>query len=176
MATGWQQVTKRRQYQNNGNNEFGRRDREPHHGVVEKMSISFFITNLPKDIKTNELWNRCAAFGTVVDVYIAQKHSKMGRQCGFVRYIKVHNLKDLESRLCDMWFGNYHVFASLSRFPKNDNALTHNDPPSKQTVKDVQGGIKVCRSYEKVVTGEKVEKIVPEKVLRSVMVGGRVTV
>ncbi|KAL4573741.1 hypothetical protein LXL04_020558 [Taraxacum kok-saghyz] len=163
----------KRQYKNNRKEVDGRRDRGSQHDAVERMSISFYITNLPKDIKTNELWNRCAAFGTVVDVYIAQKLSKMGRRFGFVRFIKVHNSKDLESPLCDMWFGNYHVFASIARFPKKDNVIIKHDPPHKPIAKETQGGNKVNRSYAKVVNGEKIVNSAPEKVIRSVMIGGR---
>ncbi|CAH1414046.1 unnamed protein product [Lactuca virosa] len=87
---------------------------------VNRISVSFYVTNLPSDLHPRDLWKRCENLGTVVDTYIARKRSKMGRRFGFVRFIKVINSQELERRFCEIWFGNYHVFASLARFKRND--------------------------------------------------------
>ncbi|KAL4568860.1 hypothetical protein LXL04_024477 [Taraxacum kok-saghyz] len=163
MVNDWQQVRrKHNQYQRSND------DGEIRVRGSGESSLSFYVTNLPKDIKTNELWNWCATLGTVVDVYIAQKLSKMGRRFGFVRFIK--NLK-LDYVTC-MWFGNYHVFASIARFPKKDRVIA-NEPVNKKVGTQSKAGVTTGRSYAKAVSGENPPITVPKKIVRSVSIGGR---
>ena len=160
MANDWHQVANRRQQHKRKTDGTGIRDRGSQHGNVDKMSTPFYVTNLPKDIKTNELWNKCAILGTVVDVYIAQKLSKMGRRFAFVLFIKVRNTNDLEARLCDMWFGNYHIFASIARFPKKDNTQSIPQPDNvRNTSRNVTHASQMAaKSYATAVTGDKMAK------------------
>lgn len=46
--------------------------------------------------------------------YVVNKRSQMGRRFGFVRFINVCDDRDLEKCLCEMWFGNYDIFASVA--------------------------------------------------------------
>ncbi|KAL4591448.1 hypothetical protein LXL04_004414 [Taraxacum kok-saghyz] len=171
MVNDWL-FTRRRQQHRRRDDGVGIRDRGSQHDAVERMSISSYVTNLPKDIKTNELWNRCTMLGTVIDVHIAHKLSKMERRFGIVRFIKVRNSKDLESRLCEIWFGNYHIFVSISQFPKKENYVREKETGRKASGKEVNVGSKVGRSNAKAITGEKSVKPIQAKVIRRVMIGG----
>lgn len=86
--------------------------------AVNKILVSFYVTNLSSYLQPIELWKQCEKIETVVDVYIALKRSRLGRRFGFVRFIEVKNNQELEKKLCEIWFGNYHVFSSLSKYKR----------------------------------------------------------
>ena len=58
-----------------------------------------------------ELWDACEKAGTVADVYIAKKLSKLGKRFAFVHFIKVSDEKLLESKIRDTWLDSYHLFS-----------------------------------------------------------------
>nr|GFA63172.1 UvrD-like helicase, ATP-binding domain, P-loop containing nucleoside triphosphate hydrolase [Tanacetum cinerariifolium] len=60
---------------------------------VLKISISVFITNFLDQAGTKELWNTCKQYGHVVDAFIPDRRSKIGKSFGFVRFIKVFDAK-----------------------------------------------------------------------------------
>ncbi|PWA95044.1 hypothetical protein CTI12_AA053730 [Artemisia annua] len=132
----WQEVRRNRE------NYRDRRSTEKHE-AIDKVSVSYYITNLPKDIQPREIWNWCTSIGTIVDVYVAQKLSKMGRRFGFVRFIKVKDTREVEKRLCDIWLGNYMYLPN---------------------------GMGNGRSYAKVGAGEKPKNMEQVQVMRSMKI------
>nr|GEX91417.1 hypothetical protein [Tanacetum cinerariifolium] len=56
--------------------------------VLERLSCNIFLTNFPAKLSAKELWNTCAQYGTVLDVYIPRKLSKQGKPFAFVRFNK----------------------------------------------------------------------------------------
>nr|GEU59635.1 RNA-directed DNA polymerase, eukaryota, nucleotide-binding alpha-beta plait domain protein [Tanacetum cinerariifolium] len=46
--------------------------------LTKKISHSIFVTNFPDSITSQDLWRECNAYGTVVDVFIPVKKSKLG--------------------------------------------------------------------------------------------------
>nr|GEV38034.1 RNA-directed DNA polymerase, eukaryota [Tanacetum cinerariifolium] len=78
----------------------------------------------PKD-----LWKVCNDYGIVVDVFIPNKKSKVGKHFAFVRFIKVINLDCLIENLNTIWIGRFHLFANFVRFerPKKLVFLTYKD-------------------------------------------------
>ncbi|GKB84662.1 RNA-directed DNA polymerase, eukaryota, reverse transcriptase zinc-binding domain protein [Tanacetum coccineum] len=141
--------------------------------AIDKVSVSYYITNLPKDIQPREIWNRCASIGTIVDVYVAQKSSKMGRRFGFVRFIRVKNTKEVEKRLCEIWFESYHVFASVARFNRKESNSDRQGYEEKQKevrVRSHQDGMVNGRSYAKMVSGEKSKNTEQKKEMRSLII------
>ncbi|GJV30473.1 RNA-directed DNA polymerase, eukaryota [Tanacetum coccineum] len=143
------------------------------HEAIDKVSVSYYITNLPQDIPTREIWNRCASIGTIVDVYVAQKLSKMGRRFGFVRFIKVKDTKEVEKRLCDIWFGNYHVFASVARVKRKESNMNRQDyhvNKKEGKVRMQQDGMRNGRSYAKAVAGEKPKNVEQVQEMRSMII------
>ncbi|GJR39071.1 RNA-directed DNA polymerase, eukaryota [Tanacetum coccineum] len=69
------------------------------------------------------LWKECSVYGTVVDVFIPLKKSKVGKRFAFVRFIKVFNIDRLVKNLCAIWIGRHHFdrpqkpLAPKSNFP-----------------------------------------------------------
>nr|GEX94116.1 RNA-directed DNA polymerase, eukaryota, nucleotide-binding alpha-beta plait domain protein [Tanacetum cinerariifolium] len=56
------------------------------------ISKSIFVTNLPDNTTSKDLWEVCQGYGTVVDVYIPNRKSKSRKRFAFVRFIKVENV------------------------------------------------------------------------------------
>ncbi|CAI9270854.1 unnamed protein product [Lactuca saligna] len=65
--------------------------------------------------------------GTIVDVYIAKKLSKLGKHFAFVCFIKVLDEKLLESKIRDIWLGSYHLFASVECFQRESDHKGHSN-------------------------------------------------
>ncbi|KAL4586055.1 hypothetical protein LXL04_010686 [Taraxacum kok-saghyz] len=87
---------------------------------VSVVPISFFITNFPKSILSNDIWRVSSHMGHVVDVYISPHLSRMGKRFGFVRFVEVRDEQVVLQQLNDTWFGFYKLFASTPRFSKGN--------------------------------------------------------
>nr|GEY55029.1 putative RNA-directed DNA polymerase, eukaryota, reverse transcriptase zinc-binding domain protein [Tanacetum cinerariifolium] len=83
---------------------------------------------------SKDLWNDYNKHGTVADVYIVRKLSKVGRRFAFVRFLKIENNESLINDLNKIWIGSYHLFAALARFDKNHNTTTKTNPKSSSKI------------------------------------------
>ncbi|GKB73607.1 RNA-directed DNA polymerase, eukaryota, nucleotide-binding alpha-beta plait domain protein, partial [Tanacetum coccineum] len=100
-----------------------RRARSSNEDLTQKISHSIFVTNFPDSVNSQDLWNKCCVYGTVVDVFIPAKLSKAGKRFAFVRFIKVINLDRLVENLCTLWIGSHHLFANHVRFDRPPKPL-----------------------------------------------------
>ncbi|GJQ89100.1 RNA-directed DNA polymerase, eukaryota, reverse transcriptase zinc-binding domain protein [Tanacetum coccineum] len=82
------------------------------------MSTSVFITNFPDSFSAKDLFKTCSQYGYVVDAYIPNKRSKIGKRFGFMRFIKVFNEERLVNNLCTLWVGRYRLYANIVRFQR----------------------------------------------------------
>nr|GEY46578.1 nucleotide-binding alpha-beta plait domain-containing protein [Tanacetum cinerariifolium] len=85
---------------------------------VQNISTSVFVTNFPDQYGAKDLWNSCKVYGQVVDAYIPDRRSKAGKRFGFVRFIKVFDVKRLISNLCMIWVGRFQIHANVARFQR----------------------------------------------------------
>nr|GEW74079.1 putative RNA-directed DNA polymerase, eukaryota, reverse transcriptase zinc-binding domain protein [Tanacetum cinerariifolium] len=85
---------------------------------VQKISISVFITNFPDSFTAKDLFKICSQYGNVVDAYIPNKRSKIGKRFGLVRFRKVLNVKRLVNNLCMLWVGRYRLHTNIVRFQR----------------------------------------------------------
>ena len=118
----------------NGGNYGGKP--KPKTSILDRMSMSFYVTNFPHHVTNKDLWDKCSAWGTVVDVFIANRLSKAGKRFAFVRFIKVSDANLLLSNLNSMWIAKYKLYADVVRFNRSFNnripASTKGDnPPAK---------------------------------------------
>ncbi|GJV96565.1 RNA-directed DNA polymerase, eukaryota [Tanacetum coccineum] len=104
---------------------------------ASKISNSVYVSNSPDGCTAKELWNVCNGYGTVVDVFIPAKKSKIGKRFAFVRFIKVHNLNRLIENLNTIWMGRYHLFANPARFVR---------PPKVNSFNQKEGSVKNTRT------------------------------
>nr|GEV85334.1 RNA-directed DNA polymerase, eukaryota, reverse transcriptase zinc-binding domain protein [Tanacetum cinerariifolium] len=49
---------------------------------------SIFVTNFPDNTTSADIWKTCQTYGVVVDVYIPNRRSNVGKRFAFVRFIK----------------------------------------------------------------------------------------
>ncbi|KAL4559868.1 hypothetical protein LXL04_032014 [Taraxacum kok-saghyz] len=139
---GWQwnfkEAEKNRHARNHGsgNQEGMRKGFSPNLKSIEALATSIYITNFPKDWNERSIWKHCQEFGIVVDVYLSGKLSKVGKKFAFVRFLRVQNVNSLVEQLSGTWYGSYHLFASVARFPRK--AVKSNVPmkPSVNNQKD----------------------------------------
>ena len=59
----------------------------------------------------------------VLDVCIVKKLSEIGKIFGLIRLFRVENKQLLIRNICTIWIGNYHYFASITRFLHADKNL-----------------------------------------------------
>ncbi|GJZ65074.1 RNA-directed DNA polymerase, eukaryota [Tanacetum coccineum] len=75
------------------------------------------ITNFPETL--SELFQACNQYGHVVDSYIPNKKSKIGKRFGFVRFINVFSEERLINNLCTVWIDRYKIHANIARFQRS---------------------------------------------------------
>ncbi|GJX23647.1 putative RNA-directed DNA polymerase, eukaryota, reverse transcriptase zinc-binding domain protein [Tanacetum coccineum] len=91
---------------------------------VEKIAMSFFVTNFPESLDAKNLWKEFQRFGRIVDAFIANKRSKTGKRFGFVRFLGVRNGEDFAKTMSNIWIGSYHLFVSISKFERTSKTDT----------------------------------------------------
>ncbi|MCH82611.1 RNA recognition motif, partial [Trifolium medium] len=90
-----------------------------------KQITTFFVTNFPEDVTTDDLWTTFARYWKVGEVYIPKKRDKFDRRFGFARFVEVRDAQKLLERIEGTWIGTYKLRANLSRF--NRGELQHRD-------------------------------------------------
>nr|GEV19615.1 RNA-directed DNA polymerase, eukaryota, nucleotide-binding alpha-beta plait domain protein [Tanacetum cinerariifolium] len=111
MGEDWQEVPSRNHRRSNADD-------------VPKVSKSVFVTNFPESVSARDLWRSCSVYGTVVDVFIPSKKSKVCKRFAFVRFIKVFNLDRLVENLCTIWISRYHLYANPVRFEGSHKSIS----------------------------------------------------
>nr|GEX35749.1 RNA-directed DNA polymerase, eukaryota [Tanacetum cinerariifolium] len=96
--------------------------RNPFQKEVKKIATSFFVTNFPDYIDAKGLWKVCESYGRIVDAFIANKRSKAEKRLGFVRYLGVKNEEEFAKSLANIWIRNFHMYASVARFQRQEKA------------------------------------------------------
>nr|GFA58263.1 hypothetical protein [Tanacetum cinerariifolium] len=74
----------------------------------------------------------CEPYGRIVDAFIANKRSKVGKRFGFVRFVGVKNDELFAGFLATIWIGSFHMYASVARFQRQEKA---EEKLKKETVK-----------------------------------------
>ncbi|CAI9292831.1 unnamed protein product [Lactuca saligna] len=82
----------------------------------KEKAVSIYITNFPPNMESQDLWKMCGEVGTVSDVYLGRKLSKLGKRFAFVRFLRVQDESELARKLSAIWIGNHHVFATVAGF------------------------------------------------------------
>ncbi|GJZ29352.1 RNA-directed DNA polymerase, eukaryota [Tanacetum coccineum] len=99
--------------------------------LTRAISNSIFMTNFPDSTSAKDLWNLCSGYRTVVDVYIPNRRSKVGKWFAFVRFIKVENIDRLVGNLCTLWIGRMHIHANVVHFTHPPRATRVSQPPKR---------------------------------------------
>ncbi|GKE25920.1 RNA-directed DNA polymerase, eukaryota [Tanacetum coccineum] len=99
----------------------------PFHKDLDKLTFSFYVSNFPDSIDSKGLWNICAPYGRLVDVFIANKRSKRGKRFGFIRFMGVKDVNAFVTSLSNIWIRNFHLYVTVARFqiPTSGSNLNH---------------------------------------------------
>jgi hypothetical protein len=81
---------------------------------------TFFISNFPEDVTTDDLWATFSNYWRVGEVYVPSRRDKFNRRFGFARFVEVEDVDWLLEKLEDTWFGLYKLRANLSRFRRGE--------------------------------------------------------
>nr|GEX60653.1 nucleotide-binding alpha-beta plait domain-containing protein [Tanacetum cinerariifolium] len=100
---------------------------------VEKISSSVFVTNFPEQFSAKDLWNTCKVYEHVVDTYIPDRRSKIGKRFGFVRFINVFDIERLVNNLCTVWIGKLKLHANVARYQRDSGKNNYQSVVKKPT-------------------------------------------
>ncbi|PWA40652.1 translocon at the outer envelope membrane of chloroplasts 75-III [Artemisia annua] len=140
--------------------------------ITRKLKQAIFITNFPASITAKELFHYCKRYGHVVDAYIPEKRTNVGKRFGFVLFISVFNVERLVSNLCTIWVDRFKLHANVARFQrpliqKDKPVRQKNSAPYKEPSKSVRNFVNevnskaqskpsvVGNSYVGILKGEK---------------------
>nr|GEV98422.1 RNA-directed DNA polymerase, eukaryota, nucleotide-binding alpha-beta plait domain protein [Tanacetum cinerariifolium] len=99
--------------------------------LTRTISKSIFVANFSDNTTSADLWKICQTYGVVVDVYIPNHRSKVGKRFAFVRFIKVTNVARLVGNLCTLWIGRMHLHANVVRFERTPFQQSQPPPPTR---------------------------------------------
>ncbi|GAU23742.1 hypothetical protein TSUD_128460 [Trifolium subterraneum] len=124
---------------------------------LDQEATSFFFTNLPDDCLAVDLWKIFAKYGRVGEVYLPNKMDKWGRRFGFVKFLEVKQVEELENKLGEVWCGSFKLRINLSRFAKSNNWKARVQPP-KETggVSSAEVFLGAGKSFKEVIRGKSV--------------------
>lgn len=116
------------------------------------------------------MWCMCARLRKVVDVFIFNKKFCLGIRFGFVRFSGIRDVDLMITKLFDVWFGFYKLFASIPHIVKKDKRS--NTIPCKIEIHEtsyvsvVRGQIlnnKPCETSEAVIVLESGDFIIENR-------------
>ncbi|KAL4585151.1 hypothetical protein LXL04_009766 [Taraxacum kok-saghyz] len=99
-------------------------------------ATSFFFTNFPEKWSESTLWLKFKEFGRIVDVFVARKTNSRGRKFGFVRFIGIKEVKEMEEKLNKVQWENFRLKANVARYGRK-STIPSQPPPKSVTVKSV---------------------------------------
>nr|GFA75811.1 RNA-directed DNA polymerase, eukaryota [Tanacetum cinerariifolium] len=118
----------------------------PNFKNLQDVTNTAYITNFPTSLGSKDLWQHCEKYGTVANVYITRKLSKVGRRFAFVRFERKPNttLKPSNQPSTKQTYTQPKSASSSSHVNPNRsyvNALngkaSHNPPDDKVILKSV---------------------------------------
>ncbi|GJU97700.1 RNA-directed DNA polymerase, eukaryota, partial [Tanacetum coccineum] len=96
----------------------------PFHREVDKVATSFYVTNFSDSLDAKGLWNVCTSYGRLVDAFIANKRSKVGKRFGFICFMGVSDASEFVSVPLDVNKTNPNP--NSKNIPHNQNDM-HSD-------------------------------------------------
>lgn len=75
------------------------RAKRRNHEELNKVAITFFVSNLPRNCTSRMLWKALMNYGNIVDAYVLEKKDRAGEVFAFVRFIRVMDVAALECSL-----------------------------------------------------------------------------
>ncbi|KAJ0668710.1 putative RNA recognition motif domain, nucleotide-binding alpha-beta plait domain superfamily [Helianthus annuus] len=83
---------------------------------VNRIITKFYVSNLPVGCNPWDLADFVGVFGEVAGCYIARKKDKEGNRFGFISFVNVGDVKELERKLNGIKMGEYKLKVNITRF------------------------------------------------------------
>ncbi|KAL4583746.1 hypothetical protein LXL04_008329 [Taraxacum kok-saghyz] len=106
--SGWQQVVNRRRKTNVG---LGSDD-------VSRLATTFFVSGFPGHWCSRDLWLATEKCGLLVDAFVPRRKDSFGAPYGFIRFVKVYNMKGLLEKLNNLIFEGFRMKVNVAKFPR----------------------------------------------------------
>ncbi|KAM0035329.1 putative RNA recognition motif domain, nucleotide-binding alpha-beta plait domain superfamily [Helianthus debilis subsp. tardiflorus] len=116
-----------------------------------KNVTKFFVTNLPQGCTPWERSEFVKVFGEVAGVYIAKKKDKVGNTFGFISFINVREVKELERALNGTKMGGSKLRVNIARFAAENANILESSKVSKgkgQVSEVGVGGVQVHQQFK----------------------------
>ncbi|GJV70914.1 RNA-directed DNA polymerase, eukaryota, reverse transcriptase zinc-binding domain protein [Tanacetum coccineum] len=132
--------------------QHGKRIPNPFAMELEKVTASFYVINFPDHLDAKGLWKTCESYGRIMDAYIVNKRSKLGKLFGFVRFGGITNDDDFVKLLANIWVGNHHGYVAVPSIILSDHDLINVEDTTKvvlvkvKKVESMSNIYKLCRN------------------------------
>ncbi|KAK9075616.1 hypothetical protein SSX86_003942 [Deinandra increscens subsp. villosa] len=93
---------------------------DPHWGNPEAWSTTLYVTNFPPSASIQGLKDTCSKVARVIDVFIPNRLSRMGKQFAFFRFKKEVGTQEIIAGIRSLWIGSYRLFADETRFKRGE--------------------------------------------------------
>lgn len=101
---------------------------------------SFYFTRFPEDTTEDELWKIFRRAGDVREVFIPNKRNRTGRRYGFVRFIGVDNVQQLERRLDNIVMGGLKLYVNIPKFERGRGRVQPQSTGGREHTRLVEQG------------------------------------
>ncbi|GLT97602.1 hypothetical protein SLE2022_151590 [Rubroshorea leprosula] len=81
-----------------------------------KQATPYFFSNFPEDWSYADMWRTFLKFGRVYDIYSPSRKSRSGVRFGFVRFLNVHDKRELERQLDQIWVGGQKLWVNIPKY------------------------------------------------------------
>ncbi|GJU54016.1 nucleotide-binding alpha-beta plait domain-containing protein [Tanacetum coccineum] len=99
---------------------------------MKGKSTTFFFTGFPESWNEKNLWEMFKKYGTVVDLYLAHRRTKVGTRFGFVRFINVGDISECEKKLRNINVGNTKLLINIAKYDKAGQNISQNKKGDNQ--------------------------------------------
>ncbi|KAL4582469.1 hypothetical protein LXL04_007019 [Taraxacum kok-saghyz] len=126
-------------------------------GDLSKIATTFFACNLPPHWRSKDLWRAFEQLGVLVDAFVPGRKDKSGELYGFVRFIKVAYVNELQKKMNEMVVDGRRLRANVSLHPRSKKHGTgYNGAPVAQHSRNE--GEKKDDGFHKTLGGGSIKK------------------
>ncbi|CAI9266882.1 unnamed protein product [Lactuca saligna] len=118
----WQQVRQKKKLEGNYGKDFD----------INGRAVTYYVQDFPPDWNETALWKTFSLYGAVVDVYVARKLNRLKRRFGFVRFLKVRDIRAFESRLNEILIGAKRIKVNVAKFDRKGKESRIITPTQKE--------------------------------------------
>ncbi|KAL4577011.1 hypothetical protein LXL04_013112 [Taraxacum kok-saghyz] len=111
----------------------------PSQSDFSKLATTFFVSNFPGHWISRDLWKAVERCGLLVDAFVPRRRDCSRSTYGFVRFLKVKNIKVLLDMLNEMVVEGYKLRANVSKYPRGK--LRNREMRSSREEKDFSWGL-----------------------------------